>query len=36
VLLHQVLLPFVAELALAYLLDPLVNRVERLGMNRIA
>ena len=34
VLLRDVLLPFVAGLALAYLLDPLVNRLERLGMNR--
>ena len=34
VLLREVLLPFVAGLALAYLLDPLVNRLERLGINR--
>jgi len=34
VLLREVLLPFVAGLALAYLLDPLVNRLERLGFNR--
>jgi predicted PurR-regulated permease PerM len=34
VLLRDVLLPFVAGLALAYLLDPLVNRLERLGINR--
>ncbi|HXE68905.1 MAG TPA: AI-2E family transporter [Hyphomicrobiaceae bacterium] len=33
-LLRDVLLPFVAGLALAYLLDPIVNRLERLGMNR--
>jgi predicted PurR-regulated permease PerM len=36
VLLRDVLLPFVAGLAIAYLLDPLVNRLERLGMNRAA
>jgi predicted PurR-regulated permease PerM len=34
VLLRDVLLPFVAGLALAYLLDPLVSRLERLGMYR--
>ncbi len=34
VLLRDVLLPFVAGLALAYLLDPLVSRLTRLGMNR--
>ena len=34
VLLRQVLLPFVAGFALAYLLDPLANRLERLGLNR--
>ena len=34
VLLRDVLLPFVAGLALAYLLDPLVNRLERLGLYR--
>lgn len=34
-LLHQVLLPFVAGMALAYLLDPLANRIERLGVNRL-
>ncbi len=33
-LLRQVLLPFVAGFALAYLLDPLANRLERFGMNR--
>jgi predicted PurR-regulated permease PerM len=33
-LLHDVLLPFVAGIALAYVLAPLANRVERLGMNR--
>ena len=35
VLLREVLLPFVAGLALAYLLDPLVNRLERIGINRV-
>jgi predicted PurR-regulated permease PerM len=35
VLLHQVLLPFVAGMVLAYLLDPLVNRIERLSVNRL-
>src|SRR5215472_16552908 len=35
VLLHQVLLPFVAGMVLAYLLDPLANRIERLGLNRL-
>ncbi|HEU0062017.1 MAG TPA: AI-2E family transporter [Hyphomicrobiaceae bacterium] len=34
VLLRDVLLPFVAGLALAYLLDPLVNQLERLGIYR--
>ena len=33
-LLHGILLPFVAGAALAYLLDPLANRIERLGVNR--
>jgi predicted PurR-regulated permease PerM len=36
VLLREVLLPFVAGLALAYLLDPLVTRLERIGMRRAA
>ena len=36
VLLRDVLLPFVAGLALAYLLDPLVTRLERIGMHRAA
>jgi predicted PurR-regulated permease PerM len=36
VLLRHVLLPFVAAMALAYLLDPLANRLERIGMNRAA
>lgn len=33
-LLHDVLLPFVAGIALAYMLSPLADRVERLGVNR--
>ena len=33
-LLNDVLLPFVAGMALAYLLDPLVQRLQRLGLNR--
>jgi len=33
-LLHGILLPFVAGMALAYLLDPMVNRLHRLGLNR--
>ncbi len=33
-LLNEVLLPFVAAMALAYLLDPLVQRIQRLGVNR--
>jgi predicted PurR-regulated permease PerM len=33
-LLSDVLLPFVAGMALAYLLDPLVGRIQRLGINR--
>jgi predicted PurR-regulated permease PerM len=33
-LLHEILFPFVAGMALAYLLDPLANRIERLGVNR--
>ena len=36
VLLRDVLLPFVAGMALAYLLDPLVNRLERVGIHRTA
>jgi len=32
---REVLLPFVAGLALAYLLDPLVDRLERIGINRL-
>ena len=33
-LLSDVLLPFVAGMALAYLLDPMVRRAERLGIGR--
>jgi predicted PurR-regulated permease PerM len=33
-LLHDILLPFVAGTALAYMLAPLAERMERLGMNR--
>src|SRR4029453_13872003 len=32
-ILREVLLPFVAGMLLAYLLDPLATRLERLGMN---
>src|SRR5712691_1842313 len=35
VLLREILLPFVAGMVLAYLLDPLATRLERLGMNRL-
>src|ERR1044072_8927624 len=35
VLLREVLLPFVAGMLLAYLLDPLAPRLEWLGMNRL-
>ena len=34
VLLREILLPFVAGLAIAYLLAPAVDRIERLGVNR--
>jgi predicted PurR-regulated permease PerM len=34
-LLHEILLPFVAGMALAYLLDPLALRLERLGVGRL-
>src|ERR1700730_17405911 len=34
VLLHDILLPFVAGIALAYLLSRAVERIERLGVNR--
>src|SRR5262245_47125877 len=33
-LLSEILLPFVAGMAIAYLLDPLTNRLERVGVNR--
>ena len=33
--LREILLPFVAGMALAYLLDPLANRLERVGVNRL-
>ena len=35
-LLSDILLPFVAGLAIAYLLTPLTDRLERLGVNRLA
>lgn len=35
-LLREILLPFVAGLMLAYLLDPLANRLERSGMSRLS
>jgi predicted PurR-regulated permease PerM len=35
VLLREVLLPFATGMALAYLLDPLATRLERLGMSRL-
>lgn len=34
--LREILLPFVAGLALAYFLDPMADRIERLGASRIA
>jgi predicted PurR-regulated permease PerM len=34
-LLRQIMLPFVAGMVLAYLLDPLANSLERLGVNRL-
>lgn len=34
-LLRGILLPFVAGMALAYLLDPLANRLERIGVKRL-
>ena len=34
-LLHEILLPFVAGMALAYLFNPLANRLERLGVDRL-
>ena len=33
-LLRDILLPFVAGMAIAYLLDPLANRIEKLGVHR--
>jgi predicted PurR-regulated permease PerM len=36
VLLRGVLLPFVAALVLAYLLNPLANKIDRLGTGRLA
>src|SRR5262245_12407605 len=33
-LLSEILLPFVAGMAIAYLLDPVTNRLERIGVNR--
>ena len=35
-LLSEILLPFVAGLAIAYLLTPLTDRLEHLGVNRLA
>ena len=35
VLLRDILLPFVAGMVIAYLLDPLATRLERMGMNRL-
>jgi predicted PurR-regulated permease PerM len=35
-LLHDILLPFVAGMVLGYLLDPLANQLERLGIGRLA
>src|SRR5438270_10193944 len=34
-LLREILLPFVAGMAIAYLFDPLANRIEKLGVNRL-
>jgi predicted PurR-regulated permease PerM len=34
-LLHEILLPFVAGMALAYLFNPLANRLERMGVDRM-
>src|SRR3954447_629820 len=33
--LREVLLPFVAGMALAYVLDPVADRLERLGLGRL-
>jgi len=35
-LLSEILLPFIAGLAIAYLLTPFADRIERLGVNRLA
>jgi predicted PurR-regulated permease PerM len=35
-LLHDILLPFVAGMVLGYLLDPLANQIQRLGIGRLA
>jgi predicted PurR-regulated permease PerM len=35
-LLSEILLPFVAGLAIAYLLTPVTDRIERIGVNRLA
>ena len=32
---REILLPFVAGLAIAYLLNPLTDRLERMGVNRL-
>jgi predicted PurR-regulated permease PerM len=34
-LLHEILLPFVAGMVIGYLLDPVANRLERLGIGRM-
>ena len=34
-LLHEMLLPFVAGMALAYFLNPVTDRLEQLGINRL-
>jgi predicted PurR-regulated permease PerM len=34
-LLHEILLPFLAGMALAYLLDPVAKRLQRAGVNRL-
>jgi predicted PurR-regulated permease PerM len=35
-LLQEILLPFIAGFVLAYFLDPVADRLERLGLPRIA
>ena len=35
-ILRDILLPFVAGFALAYLLDPLADRLQRIGLSRLA